>query len=156
MSQQELRELAALTVLQSAVAQRISTLKAGLGGAVLRGSLYCYATDDQSEDMEVGRFTRSKPRQPTAHIVDEEAAIVWLLGNFGDDGLVQPALTPQGRKTVIEAFKRGSPVPGVDLSTPGEPTNSWVPSKNAPALVEQMYRDGTLLPLKSLIALEDQ
>ena len=69
-------------------------------------------------------------------------------------------LSAVGRKSVIEAAKRGTPVPGVDVvERTGEPSVRWVPHKpdhedgGADRLVESMLSRG-VLTLDDALAIE--
>lgn len=116
-----------------------------------------YVVDD--EGREVGYLTVKKgTRRVSVDIYDEESALQWAVDNFGNSVI---GLSAPGRKSVIEAAKKGTQVPGVEVSeTVGEPSPSWTPHKpehedgGADALVESMLARG-LLTLDDALALEE-
>ena len=91
-------------------------------------------------------------------ITDEAAALEWAVDNFGDSVI---GLSASGRSSVIEAAKKGTPVPGVDVvEKVGDPSVRWVPHKpdhedgGADALVESMLSRG-VLTLDDALAIEE-
>ena len=115
-----------------------------------------YIVDD--EGREIGSLQVAKGRKTTSvEIVDEAAALEWAVDNFGESVI---GLSAAGRSSVIEAAKRGTPVPGVTVEpTEGAPTVRWVPHKpdhedgGADALVESMLARG-VLTLDDALAIE--
>lgn len=115
-----------------------------------------YIVDDTGR--EIGSLQVAKGRKTTAvEIVDEGAALEWAVDNFGDTVI---GLSAAGRLSVIEAAKKGTPVPGVELSEKvGDPSVRWVPHKpdhedgGADALVESMLARG-VLTLDDALAIE--
>lgn len=89
----------------------------------------------------LGYLSVPKPSQPAPRIVDETLAMSWLLEQFGEAGMVEMRLTEQGRKTIVEAAKRGD-VPGVETPEPVPASPRWTPAKNVVELVQAMARRG--------------
>lgn len=116
-----------------------------------------YIVDD--EGREIGYLTVKKgTRRVSVDIFDEAAALAWAVDNFGDSVI---GLSAAGRKSVIEAAKKGTDVPGVEVSeSVGDPSPSWTPHKvdhedgGADALVESMLSRG-LLTLDDALAIEE-
>ncbi len=116
-----------------------------------------YIVDD--EGREIGSLQVAKGRKTTSvDIVDEAAALEWAVDNFGDSVI---GLSAAGRASVIEAAKKGTPVPGVDVvEKTGAPSVRWVPHKpdhedgGADALVESMLARG-VLSLDDALAIEE-
>ena len=115
-----------------------------------------YIVDDQGR--EIGSLQVAKGRKTVSvEIVDEAAALEWAVDNFGDSVI---GLSGAGRSSVIEAAKKGTDVPGVQMSEKtGDPSVRWVPHKpdhedgGADALVESMLERG-VLTLDDALALE--
>lgn len=116
-----------------------------------------YIVDD--EGREIGSLQVAKGRKTVSvDIADEAAALEWAVDNFGESVI---GLSAAGRKSVIEAAKKGTDVPGVTV-TPreGAPSVRWVPHKvdhedgGADALVESMLSRG-LLSLDDALAIEE-
>ncbi|GLB62699.1 hypothetical protein NCCP2495_05770 [Dietzia sp. NCCP-2495] len=116
-----------------------------------------YIVDD--EGREIGSLQVAKGRKSVSvDIADEAAALAWAVDNFGESVI---GLSAAGRKSVIEAAKRGTPVPGVDVvEKTGDPSVRWVPHKpghedgGADVLVESMLSRG-LLTLDDALAIEE-
>lgn len=116
-----------------------------------------YILDD--EGREIGSLQVAKGRKTVSvDIVDEGAALEWAVDNFGDSVI---GLSAAGRKSVIEAAKKGTPIPGVTVEpTEGAPSVRWVPHKpdhedgGADALVESMLARG-VLTLNEALAIEE-
>lgn len=115
-----------------------------------------YIVDD--EGREIGYLTVVKGRTPSPRIVDEAAALEWAVDNFGESVI---GLSETGKKSVIEAAKRGADVPGVAVpDSAGEPYVAWKPHKpdhedgGADRLVESMLARG-VLTLNDALAIEE-
>lgn len=115
-----------------------------------------YIVDD--EGREIGYLTVVKGRTPSPRIVDEAAALEWAVDNFGESVI---GLSETGKKSVIEAAKRGADVPGVAVpDSAGEPYVAWKPHKpdhedgGADVLVESMLSRG-VLSLNDALAIEE-
>lgn len=116
-----------------------------------------YILDD--EGREIGSLQVAKARKSTSvDVTDEAAALAWAVDNFGDSVI---GLSAAGRKSVIEAAKRGTEVPGVEVSeTVGDPSVRWVPHKpdhedgGADVLVESMLSRG-VIGLDDALAIEE-
>ena len=106
-----------------------------------------WITDD--EGREIGRLSVMRGRKSVkVSITDEAEALAWAVDQFGASVI---GLSAAGRSSVIEAAKRGTPVPGVEVSeSEGDPYVSWTPHKpghedgGADALVESMLARGVL------------
>lgn len=115
-----------------------------------------YIVDD--EGREIGSLQVAKGRKTVSvDIVDEAAALEWAVDNFGESVI---GLSAAGRVSVIEAAKKGTPVPGVDVvEKTGDPSVRWVPHKpdhedgGADALVESMLTRG-VFTLDDALAIE--
>ena len=115
-----------------------------------------YILDDTGR--EIGSLQVAKGRKTVSvDIVDEAAALEWAVDNFGDSVI---GLSAAGRKSVIEAAKKGTPIPGVTVEpTEGAPSVRWVPHKpehedgGADALIESMLSRG-VLSLDDALAIE--
>lgn len=157
MSTQDLgRRIAVLEWMARKIGSQQKTDKATYQGEkVGRGT--DYIVDD--EGREVGSLQVAKGRKSTSvDITDEAAALEWAVDNF-DNSMI--GLSAQGRKSVIEAAKRGTEVPGVEVSeTVGDPSVRWVPHKpdhedgGADVLVESMLSRG-VLTLDDALAIEE-
>lgn len=116
-----------------------------------------YIVDD--EGREIGSLQVAKGRKTVSvDIVDEGAALDWAVDNFGESVI---GLSAAGRSSVIEAAKRGTPVPGVDVvEKVGDPSVRWVPHKpdhddgGADVLVESMLARG-ILSLDDALSIEE-
>ena len=116
-----------------------------------------YILDD--EGREIGSLQVAKGRKSvTVDITDEAAALEWAVDNFGDSVI---GLSAAGRRSVIEAAKKGTPIPGVTVEpTEGAPSVRWVPHKpdhedgGADALIESMLARG-VLTLDDALAIEE-
>lgn len=156
MSTQDLgRRIAVLDWMNRKIKGQQTTDKAAYQEAkVSRGT--DYIVDDQGH--EIGSLQVAKGRKTVSvEIVDEAAALEWAVDNFGDSVI---GLSGAGRSSVIEAAKKGTDVPGVQMSEKtGEPSVRWVPHKpthehgGADALVESMLARG-VLTLDDALALE--
>src|SRR5699024_12571477 len=157
MSAQDLgRRLAVLEWMARKIKGHESEDKAAYqAGKVGRGT--DYILDD--EGREIGSLQVAKGRRSvTVDITDEAAALEWAVDNFGDSVI---GLSAAGRRSVIEAAKKGAAVPGVAVAeSVGDPSVRWVPHKpdhedgGADALIESMLSRG-VLTLDDALAIEE-
>lgn len=138
-----LRNIAALTVLSAEIRAQLDAAKAELGSDVVRGTLVALADPADPTSPPLGSFTMSKPRQGAPRIVDETLALSWAIEEFGVEGIVEQRLSEQGRKSVLEAAKRG-PVPGVQTPAPGAPVATFRQDADEKAAVLDLWRRGEL------------
>ena len=125
---EELREIAALTILQKRVTERLAQKKTELAEQFGRGTMRALVDPDDPMSEEFGRFEVPTPSKPKPRIVDEDQAVVWALEEFGETGIVVARLSEQGRKSVLAAAEHGE-VPGVEWSEPSPGAPRWVPAK---------------------------
>ncbi|UTN92972.1 hypothetical protein SEA_FINKLE_58 [Gordonia phage Finkle] len=152
--QNKLRRLAVLNVLHARIGREIAAAKASLGEIIGRGSMTAFATPGDPNSEVIGVLSMSKPRQPKPRIVDEQAAMLWLLDEFGDQpGLVEARLTEQGKKSALAAHAAGREVPGIETPPPGNPVVSFRQTPEGEAAIEAMYQRGEL-HIADVIAIE--
>ncbi|WP_353107903.1 hypothetical protein [Gordonia sp. (in: high G+C Gram-positive bacteria)] len=126
---QEIRDIAALTILQKRVTDALAAKKAALADVVVRGTLRALVDPTDPLSPEFGRFEIPTPTKPKPSIVDEDRVVPWALAEFGEVGIVELRLSQQGRKSVVAAAERGVEVPGVEWSEPRAGAPRWVPAK---------------------------
>lgn len=138
-TQHEMQRLSALTWLQEQIAKEITEIKAAVAADVGVGGRAVARVGDEI----VGSLSAPKPSQPRPRIVDEEAALSWLLEEFGTDGMVVMRPSEQGETTILEAAKRG-PIPGVEVPEPRPGAPRFTLAAEADELVPAMIRAGHL------------
>ncbi|MGB3301446.1 MAG: hypothetical protein WBA98_01995 [Gordonia sp. (in: high G+C Gram-positive bacteria)] len=153
-NQNQLRRLAVLNVIASRISTEIKTVKDELGKQLGRGSMTAFADPDNLSSTPIGVLSMSKPRQGKPRIVDEDAAMIWLLENFGDEqGLVVAKLSEQGRKSVLAAYEAGKDVPGIETPAPGKPVVSFRQTDEAVDEITAMVQRGEM-DLDAILAIE--
>ncbi|WP_336819799.1 hypothetical protein [Gordonia sp. MMO-8] len=148
-----LRRLAVLNVIGEKIAKEVRAVKTEIGTALGRGSMTAFATPGDPNSEILGVLTMSKPRQGAPRIVDEQAAMVWLLDNFpNEDGLVEARLSDRGRKALIAAVSGGGEVPGVEIPAPGKPVASFKQTAEAESQIEAMLERGEIRLFEDVFA----
>ena len=152
---QRLRRLAILTALVDRIVSDIDSEKKALGAALGRGNQAAFADPDDPTSPELGLLIMPKPRQGSPKIIDEQAAMNWVLSEFNEDeSLVEVRLSEQGRKSVLAAAKSGIPVPGVATPPPSAPAPSFRQDADAKAAVAAMWASGQIT-VADVLAIEE-
>lgn len=153
-SQNQLRRLAVLNVIATRITTEIKSVKDELGKQLGRGSMTAFANPDDLSSTPLGVLSMSKPRQGKPRIVDEDAAMIWLLEHFGDEqGLIVARLSEQGRKSVLAAHAAGKDVPGIEVPPVGNPVVSFRQSDEAVDEITGMVQRGEM-DLDAILAIE--
>lgn len=139
-TQDEMRRLAALTWLTQKIGKEARRIKNTIAAEIGSGGRAGAFIDGE----ELGVFVVRKPSKPEPKITDEEAALSWVLEEFGTDGMVEMRMTEQAKKSVVQAVRDGRDVPGVIIPAPGAPVPAFTLTAEADELVPALLRSGVL------------
>lgn len=131
------RDLAVCAAMKQVIERRERELKADIA-TLRRGTIYAY-----DGDHELGYVSVPKPSQPSPRIEDEAAAVGWAVEQFGE-GAMCVRLSDTGRRDVIEAAKKGTEVPGVEIPEPRPATPRFTPAKDVRERIAVMVAEGRL------------